>query len=184
MIHFSVVIIENLGSSHFSSLLLNLLVSHFVCPWYWTFLLLFLCLLFNICFHYNFNSFSNSKKSLWYWRSYCLDRFRSMQPLALCLLLLGPKNGSTSLLEFGGTSYGGSRNTSKIVWISWERVCSLKEKCGLGIKNLYLFNISLLSKWRWRFLQESLQFGPLLLDSDMVVLSLIYHIWPTKLVCF
>lgn len=34
-------------------------------------------------------------------------------------------------------------------------VCTPKCKGGLGIKNLEEFNITLLSKWRWRFLVEN-----------------------------
>lgn len=38
--------------------------------------------------------------------------------------------------------------------MSWQKVCSPKEMGGLGIKNLDLFNLSLLGKWRWRLLVE------------------------------
>jgi len=183
MIHFSIVIIENLGFSHFSSLLLNLLVSHFVCPWYWTFLLLFLCLLFNILFTI-ISILSQTQKSPLGIRGHIalIDSVLCSLPLYFSFFW-APKKVLNKLNGIRRNFlWCGSRNTSKIAWISWER--APKEKCGLGIKNLYLFNISLLSKWRWRFLQDSLQFGPLLLDLDMVVLSLIYPIWPTKLVCF
>jgi hypothetical protein len=37
-------------------------------------------------------------------------------------------------------------------WVSWDRICQPKEKGGLGIKNLELFNDSLLCKWKWRCL--------------------------------
>jgi hypothetical protein len=39
-------------------------------------------------------------------------------------------------------------------WVSWDRICQPKEKGGLGIKNLALFNSSLLCKWKWRSLND------------------------------
>jgi hypothetical protein len=54
--------------------------------------------------------------------------------------------------------WGGSNNTAKIAWVKWCDLCRPKECGGLGIKNLRLVNVSLLTKWRWRLLvaQESL----------------------------
>jgi len=42
----------------------------------------------------------------------------------------------------------------KINWVKWSKVCQPKEKGGLGIRDIRLVNLSLLSKWRWRFLQN------------------------------
>jgi hypothetical protein len=43
---------------------------------------------------------------------------------------------------WGGVA-GGS---SKIPWVRWEEVCRPKKEGGLGVKNLMLFNASLLAK--------------------------------------
>ena len=37
----------------------------------------------------------------------------------------------------------------KIAWMKWERVCLPKKEGELGVKNIKLFNITLLAKWRW-----------------------------------
>jgi hypothetical protein len=50
-----------------------------------------------------------------------------------------------------GGVVGGS---CKIPWVRWEEVCRPKKDGGLGVKNLMLFNVSLLAKWRWRLLSE------------------------------
>lgn len=50
--------------------------------------------------------------------------------------------------------WGGCADLNKVNWVSWEKVCLPKHKGGLGVKNLELFNISLLSKWRWRCLVD------------------------------
>ncbi|KAK2422417.1 hypothetical protein QL285_032952 [Trifolium repens] len=42
----------------------------------------------------------------------------------------------------------------KIPWVSWKDVCRPKVEGGLGVKDLLLFNLSLLAKWRWRLLVE------------------------------
>jgi hypothetical protein len=39
-------------------------------------------------------------------------------------------------------------------WVSWDRICQPKEKGCLGIKNLALFNSSLLCKGKWRNLND------------------------------
>jgi hypothetical protein len=52
--------------------------------------------------------------------------------------------------------WGGVRGGNKICWIKWSVVC--KDKCqgGLGVRDVRLVNISLLSKWRWRLLQPGM----------------------------
>ncbi|KAK2423204.1 hypothetical protein QL285_033672 [Trifolium repens] len=50
--------------------------------------------------------------------------------------------------------WGGGSESKKVCWISWERVCQPKDKGGLGVKNLELFNHSLLYKWKWRCLND------------------------------
>ena len=38
--------------------------------------------------------------------------------------------------------------------MSWEKVCHPKEEGRLGVKDIRLFNVVLLAKWKWRFLIE------------------------------
>lgn len=42
-----------------------------------------------------------------------------------------------------------------IKWMSWERLCSVKEDGGLGFKSLRGFNIALLAKQAWRIMTEA-----------------------------
>jgi hypothetical protein len=51
--------------------------------------------------------------------------------------------------------WGGGLDTNKMCWVSWDRICQSKDRGGLGIKNLALFNSSLLCKWKWRCLDDS-----------------------------
>jgi hypothetical protein len=46
--------------------------------------------------------------------------------------------------------WGGGAVEKKMCWVSWDRICQPKNKRGLGLKNLELFNSSLLCKWKWR----------------------------------
>jgi len=36
----------------------------------------------------------------------------------------------------------------KISWVSWKKLCSLKKHGGFGVKDISLFNVALLVKWR------------------------------------
>lgn len=47
--------------------------------------------------------------------------------------------------------WGGSDEVGKMAWIRWARLCLPKESGGMGIRNMELFNVSLLGKWKWRF---------------------------------
>ena len=42
--------------------------------------------------------------------------------------------------------WGNSENKKGINWIKWEKVCSSKEKGGLGVINMEEANLSLLTK--------------------------------------
>jgi hypothetical protein len=50
--------------------------------------------------------------------------------------------------------WGGSIEEKKLGWVNWDHICLPKEQGGLGVKNLELFNVALLSKWKWRFLDD------------------------------
>jgi hypothetical protein len=39
-------------------------------------------------------------------------------------------------------------------WIKWDVVCLPKSKGGLGVRDIRVVNISLLTKWRWKLLQN------------------------------
>lgn len=45
-------------------------------------------------------------------------------------------------------------NNLRISWVSWDKICLPKKKGGLGVKNVELFNLSLLAKWRWHFCMD------------------------------
>ncbi|XP_019433997.1 PREDICTED: uncharacterized protein LOC109340726 [Lupinus angustifolius] len=50
--------------------------------------------------------------------------------------------------------WGRGEDRRGVHWVSWSKVCRSKGEGGLGVKNLSLFNLSLLGKWRWRLLFE------------------------------
>ena len=55
--------------------------------------------------------------------------------------------------------WGGCSEQHKTCWVSWKQVCLPKNKGGLGVKDLELFNISLLNKWKWRCLTNRMHCG-------------------------
>lgn len=50
--------------------------------------------------------------------------------------------------------WNSSDQRKSINWVNWKKMCSSKENGGLGIKNIELFNISLLLKWMWRIIHD------------------------------
>ena len=58
---------------------------------------------------------------------------------------------NNKLLEF---LWGGRALVQKIHLVRWNTVCLEKRKGCLGVRNLSLMNITLLSKWNWRYANE------------------------------
>lgn len=48
--------------------------------------------------------------------------------------------------------WGAGDGKKCISWVCQNKVCSPKEDGGLRVKQLDIFNLSLLGKWWWRFL--------------------------------
>ncbi|GKC49890.1 RNA-directed DNA polymerase, eukaryota, reverse transcriptase zinc-binding domain protein [Tanacetum coccineum] len=60
-----------------------------------------------------------------------------------------------NLLSIGGRlTLGFKENEKKIVWIRWQKIIADKKDGGLGFGSIKAKNLSLLGKWRWRFLNE------------------------------
>jgi len=43
---------------------------------------------------------------------------------------------------------GWEKENKKISWFKWENACKQKEEGGLGVKDLKLFDMTLLTKWK------------------------------------
>ena len=61
--------------------------------------------------------------------------------------------------------WGGGLDQKKVAWIKWETICLPKEKGGLGIKEIRIFNKALLAKWRWNMLQQNSELWARILES-------------------
>ena len=48
--------------------------------------------------------------------------------------------------------WGSTKETRKIHWRSWDRMCLSKSKGGMGFKNLHAYNLAMLVKQGWRLI--------------------------------
>jgi hypothetical protein len=73
--------------------------------------------------------------------------------------------------------WGGGMEGNKMCWVSWDRICQPKEKGGLGIKNMELFDSSLLCKWKWRCLEDRMApwYGLLRFRYGSLVANFLYN---------
>lgn len=67
----------------------------------------------------------------------------------------------------------GASGVKKISRVKWLDVYKPIEKGGLGLKNIELFDLSLLGKWRWRLLveKEALWYKVIVAKYGEVVMS-------------
>lgn len=77
--------------------------------------------------------------------------------------------------------WGGSDEVRKMAWVRWNKICLPKEFGGLGIRNMEIFNISLLGKWKWRLLSDNESIWFVLMKKLYSVGSLLncsqYSVW-------
>lgn len=66
------------------------------------------------------------------------------------------------------------RKTSRV---SWDNICKSKKEGGLGVKDLEAFNVTLLSKWKWRCISNRKAIWRDLFDFDMEIYYLIWRAW-------
>ena len=64
--------------------------------------------------------------------------------------------------------WGGDQEQHKIAWVKWETVCLQKEDGGLGVKDINLFNSSLLGKWKWNLFHSQGELWARVLESKYV----------------
>ncbi|KAI5432802.1 hypothetical protein KIW84_020202 [Lathyrus oleraceus] len=51
--------------------------------------------------------------------------------------------------------WGGGVGDKRVHWVSWKSIFRQREKGGMEIKDITMFNKSLLFKWKWIFLSEN-----------------------------
>jgi hypothetical protein len=61
--------------------------------------------------------------------------------------------------------WGGLEKKRKISWVCWDTVTKPKIDGGLGVRDLRRVNLSLLAKWRWRFLNSDRCFWRSVLEA-------------------
>ncbi|KAF1874156.1 hypothetical protein Lal_00041602 [Lupinus albus] len=85
-----------------------------------------------------------------------LNSVLSNIPSYLLSLYKAPKKVVAKLASLQRKFLWGNRKGGKgIAWVSWSEMCKPKSLRGLGVRDLFCSNDSLLGKWRWRSIQEN-----------------------------
>ncbi|GJW19403.1 RNA-directed DNA polymerase, eukaryota, reverse transcriptase zinc-binding domain protein [Tanacetum coccineum] len=84
-----------------------------------------------------------------------LDSLVGCSPGNLPFKYLVPETVNKLLEKLRATFFwGGDNENRKTSWINWPQVLAPKAHGGLGIGSLKSFNLALLQKWRWRFMNH------------------------------
>lgn len=107
--------------------------------------------------------------------SYCMSVF--LMPYSLCDELQKMMNS----FWWGQKSH----DTKGIHWMTWEKLTVRKDDGGMGFRDLYAFNLSLLAKQGWHFLTNPLllSLGSTNLNTSLKGISWVLLLVTTQALC-
>jgi len=65
--------------------------------------------------------------------------------------------------------WGWGSEGRKIPWIAWDKVCLPIERSGLGVKDIFVFNVALIAKWNGDWVLRMVVGGEIKLNPYMVI---------------